>query len=174
VRQGDDYWVYKLVSKRASAVPSFEEARAEVERDLLLGQARDQLLADARQWLAQLRGGEKPDALAARLKGQSRTTALFTQRDFVSEAGMKGELFQEAFGLEPGACGGPVAAPDGRVVLYRVDARVPATREAFATEKDAVTARLRSARKDRLFEAWLEDLRRLRSVRINDALVGKL
>jgi len=51
---------------------------------------------------------------------------------------------------------------------------VPATREAFAAEKEAVTARLRSARKDRLFEAWLEDLRRLRSVKINDALVGKI
>jgi hypothetical protein len=79
-----------------------------------------------------------------------------------------------AFGLEAGSFGGPVAAPDGRVVLFRVDARVPATREAFAAEKDAITAKLRGEKKDRLFEAWIEDLRRVRSVRINEALVGKL
>jgi peptidyl-prolyl cis-trans isomerase D len=174
IRQGDDYWVYKVITKRPSAVPTFEEARGDVERELLLADARQRAVADARGYVAALRAGEKPEALAARLKGQVRTTALFTQRDFVSEAGLKGELFQEAFALEPGVFGSPVAAPDGRVVLYRVDARVPATREGFAAEKDAVTARLRSARKDRLFEAWLEDLRRQRSVKINDALVGKL
>ena len=92
----------------------------------------------------------------------------------MAEAGVKGEIFVEAFGLEAGALGGPVAAPDGRVLIYRVAARLPASREAFALEKAAVIERLRSAKKDRLFEAWLEDLRRVRSVKINTQLVGTL
>jgi len=174
VRQGEDYWIYKVLAKRPSAVPSFEEARAQVERDLLAEDARQRALGEARLRLEELRRGEKPEALAARLKGESRETAFFAQREFVAEAGLKGELFAEAFGLEAGALGGPVAAPDGRVILYRVAAKLPATREAFAAEQAALIERLRTAKKDRLFEAWLEDLRRVRSVKINTQLVGAL
>ena len=173
-RDGEDYWVYKLLAKRPSAVPSFEEARAAVERDLLAEDARQRALGEARLSLEELRRGEKPEALAARLKGQARETAFFTQREFVAEAGLKGELFAAAFGLEAGAFGGPVAAPDGRVVIYRVAAKLPASRESFGAEKAAVLERLRTAKQDRLFESWLEDLRRVRSVKINTQLVGAL
>jgi parvulin-like peptidyl-prolyl isomerase len=174
LRQGEDYWIYKMVVKRAAAAPSFEEARAQVERDLRGEDARERAVGEARQRLEELRRGEKPEQLAARLKGEARETAFFTQREFVAEAGLKGEQFAEAFALEAGSFGGPVAAPDGRIILYRVAAKVPATREAFAAEKTTVRERLRDAKKDRLFEAWLEDLRRVRSVKINTQLVGNL
>jgi parvulin-like peptidyl-prolyl isomerase len=174
LRQGDEYWVYRMVSKRPSAVPSFEEARAEVERTLLREQARERALGEARLRLEDLRRGEKPEALAARLKGRVVETAHFSQGDFVAEAGLKGEAFQAAFGLDSGSFGGPVAGPAGGVVLFRVDTRIPATREAFAPEKAAIVARLRGAKKDQLFEAWIEDLRRVRAVKINEALVGNL
>lgn len=173
-RDGEDYWVYKVLAKRPSAVPSFEEARAAVERDLLAEDARQRALGEARLSLEELRRGEKPETLAARLKGQARETAFFTQREFVAEAGLKGELFAAAFGLEAGAFGGPVAAPDGRVIIYRVAAKLPAGRETFGVEKAAVLERLRTAKQDRLFESWLEDLRRVRSVKINTQLVGAL
>jgi len=173
LRQGDDYWAYKVLSKRPAAVPSFEEARADVERDLLAGKARDRSLAAARLRVEELRKGERAQSIAVRAKGEVRETALFTQSEFVAEGGIKGELFEGAFPLEIGSFGGPVVAPDGRVILYRVDGKLPVTRESFLVEKDAVVARLRSAKRDQFFEAWLEDLRRVRSVRINDALVGK-
>ena len=173
LRQGDDYWVYKVLAKRPAAVPSFEEARADVERDLLAEKARERSLGEGRLRLEDLRRGEQPQSIAARAKGEVRETAFFTQRDFVAEAGIKGELFQGAFSLGIGSFGGPVVAPDGRVILYRVDGKLPATREAFLAEKDAVIARLRSAKRDQYFESWMEDLRRVRAVKINDALVGK-
>ena len=66
-----------------------------------------------------------------------------------------------------------MVAPDGRVILYRVDSRIPATKESFLAEKEALVARLRSAKRDQYFESWMEDLRRVRAVKINDALVGK-
>jgi peptidyl-prolyl cis-trans isomerase D len=174
MRQGEDYWVYKLLSKNASAVPSFEEARADVERDLLAAQARERALGEGRLRLEELRRGEQPDKLAARFKGEHRETAFFTRGDFVAEGGFKGELVQGAFDAPSGSFGGPVVTPDGRIVLYRVDGRIAAAREAFAAEKDAVVARLRNAKRDQLFESWLEDLRRVRAVKVNEALVGKL
>jgi len=173
MRQGDDYWVYKVLVKRPAAVPSFEEARAEVERDLLGEKARERSLGEGRLRLEDLRRGEQPQSIASRARGEVRETAFFTQRDFVAAAGIKGELLQGAFALGVGSFGGPVGAPDGRVILYRVDGRQPATREAFLAEKEAVIARLRSAKRDQFFESWMEDLRRLRTVKINDALVGK-
>ena len=174
LRQGDDYWVYKLLAKRAAAVPTFEEARGDVERNLLEEQSRSRSLGEGRSRLEDLRRGEQLKSIAARGKGEVRETAFFTQREFVAEAGIKGELFQEAFSLGIGLFGGPVVSPDGGVVLFRVDGKLPATREAFLAEKDAVVARLRSAKRDQFFESWLEDLRRVRAVKINEALVGKL
>jgi peptidyl-prolyl cis-trans isomerase D len=173
-RQGDDSYVYRVLEKKPSAVPSFEEARAAVERDLAQRKGRDRAVAAARQLLVQLRGGARPDAVAKEAKGEVRETAFFSQKDFVAEAGVRGELLREAFGLEVGAAGGPVAAPDGRVVIYRVEGRLPATREEFAVAKEAVTKRLRTAKKEQLFEAWMEDLRKARSVKVNEALVGAL
>ncbi|MHB8837094.1 MAG: peptidyl-prolyl cis-trans isomerase [Candidatus Methylomirabilia bacterium] len=173
LRQGDDYWVYKVLAKRPAAVPSFEEARADVERELLAEKARDRAIGEGRLRLADLRRGDSPQSIAARARGEVRETAFFTQRDFVAEAGVKGELFQGAFSLGIGLSGGPVAAPDGRVILYRVDGKLPVTRESFLADKDAVIARLLSAKRDQYFESWLEDLRRVRAVKINDALVGK-
>jgi hypothetical protein len=155
-------------------VPSFDEARADVERELLAEQARERALGEGRLRLEDLRRGETLQGVAARrAKGEVRETAYFTQRDFVAEAGVRGELFQGAFSLGVGSFGGPVATPDGRVILYRVDGKIPATREEFLAEKDAVVARLRSAKRDQFFESWLEDLRRVRAVKINEALVGK-
>lgn len=174
LRQGDDYWVYKLLARRASAVPSFEEARADVERELLLEQARQRTLGEGRLRLEDLRRGEQPQSVAAKARGEVRETAFFTQRDFVAAAGVKGELLQGAFDLGVGSFGGPVAAPDGRVILYRVDGRIPATREAFLVEKETIVARIRSAKREQYFESWVEDLRRVRAVKINEALVGKL
>jgi peptidyl-prolyl cis-trans isomerase D len=174
LRQGEDYWVYKMLEKKPAAVPTFEEARADVERDLLAVQARERALGEGRSRLEDLRRGEPLKSLAARLRGEVRETAYFTRNDFVAEGGVKGELFQEAFAAAEGSYGGPVVAPDGRIVLYRVEGRIPATREAFAPEKEAVVTRLRSAKREQFFESWLEDLRRVRAVKINEALVGKL
>jgi len=174
LRQGDDYWVYKMLAKRPAAVPTFEEARPDVERFLLAEQARDRSLGEGRLRLEELRRGEQPQSIAARGKGEVRETAYFTQRDFVAEAGIKGELLQGAFALGIGSFGGPIVAPDGRLILYRVDGKLPVTREAFTGEKDAVIARLRTQKRDQFFESWMEDLRRVRTVKINEALVGKL
>lgn len=173
LRQGDDYWVYKLLAKRPAAVPSFEEARADVERDLLAEQSRARALGEGTVRLEELRRGEKLQNVAARAKVEVRETAFFTLRDFVAAAGIKGEFFQKAFSLEIGSYGGPVAAPDGRVILYRIDGKLPVTREAFLAEKDALVARLRTAKRDQYFESWLEELRRVSAVKINEALVGK-
>jgi peptidyl-prolyl cis-trans isomerase D len=174
MRQGDDYWVYKVVAKRSAAVPAFEEARADVERELQLEQARTRALGEGRVRLEELRRGESLQSVAAKARAEVKETAYFTQRDFVAEAGIKAELLQGAFAQGIGSFGGPVAAPDGRVVLYRVEGKLPAAPEAFVAEKGAVIARLRSAKRDQYFEAWMEDLRRLRAVKINEALVGKL
>jgi len=173
LRQGDDYWVYKVLAKRPAAVPSFEEARADVERDLLGEQSRERSLGAGRLRLEELRRGEKLQSIAAQARGEVRETAFFTQRDFVAAAGIKGELLQQAFSLEAGSFGGPVVAPDGRVVIYRIDGKLPVTREAFLAEKDSLVARLRTAKRDQYFESWLADLRRVSAVKINEALVGK-
>jgi parvulin-like peptidyl-prolyl isomerase len=173
-RHGEDYYVYKVLAKQAAAVPSFEEARADVERDVLRQKAGQRAVGAARLLLAELRRGEKPEAQAARAKAELRESAYFSRREFVSEAGLKGDLFQDAFALEAGSWGGPLQAPDGRVVLYRVNGTFPASRAEFALAKDEIVKRLRAEKKELLFEAWMADLRRARAVKINDALVGEL
>ena len=119
-------------------------------------------------------GASSSQSIAARGKGEVRETAFFTQRDFVAEAGIKGELLQGAFawasarsaGRSPPRTAG--SSSTGSTAGFRRRARRSSPR------RTPSSTRLRSAKRDQFFEAWMEDLRRVRAVKINEALVGKL
>ncbi len=173
-RQGDDHYVYKVIERLPAAIPTFEEARAEVEADLVRERDREGALAAARGALEELAAGAGARDVACRLRGEVRATVNFARREFVSEAGVGGELFRDAFAEGAEGWLGPVALPDGRAVLYRVAGRIEADAGQFAEEKESIRERLLGEKRELLFDAWLADLRRARGVKLNEALLGPL
>jgi peptidyl-prolyl cis-trans isomerase D len=170
-RQESDYHVFMIEEKKPSYVPEFEEAEDEVRRDLLLSKMKSRALDESRAMVKKLKGGSSLAAVAETAKSEVKTTELFGRSDFVGDAGAGGEEFAEAFRLKAGDFGGPVAT-DGTVWIFEVADFSEASREDFEEEKAAISERLRQEKQEVLFESWINDLRTIRSVEVDETLIG--
>ena len=97
-------------AKRAAAVPSFEEASAEVEQELLARKAGSAPLASP---VAARGAAPGREAAKHRRQGEGRGAGngVFRAARFRLGSGIKGEILQGAFPLWVGSFGGPVVAP---------------------------------------------------------------
>jgi hypothetical protein len=121
--------------------------------------------------LGKLRGGAEMKSVASMLKAEVQETGFFGRAGFVLEAGDQGEKFAEAFRAGEGRYGGPVSA-GGKVWIFQVKEMQPASEEEFAEVREERTVKLDREKKDRVFESWLENLRAIRSVEIDETLLG--
>jgi peptidyl-prolyl cis-trans isomerase D len=170
-RQESDYHVFMVEGKTASYVPEFDEAEDEVRKDLLRSKMKNRALEESRGMVKKLKGGSSLAEAAEKVKSEVKATELFGRNDFVPDAGSGGEEFAEAFRLDAGEFGGPVATA-GTVWIFEVAEFSAASREDFEEEKAAIADRLRKEKQDLLFESWIRDLRAIRSVKIDETLIG--
>jgi parvulin-like peptidyl-prolyl isomerase len=132
---------------------------------LIHEKAEEHALAEARRLLGELKKGEAFSL--------AKETVPFGRSDFVPESGVVGEFFEEAYDLSPGEFGGPLSAGE-TLWLYQLLERAEAPREEFNPEKKKIVSRLRDAKEKLLFQSWLDDLRKVRSVWYNEVLVGEI
>lgn len=169
-RQADDFYIFKVLEKKASYIPALEDIRAEVEEDVILTKAGKKAEDEGRNFVGKLRGGEKLEDLAQQIKGTVRKSEPFSRVGFVPEAGAQGDVFAAAFELAAGEYGGPVTAGE-KVWIYRVDEKEAPAAEAFEEEKASLLQRLEDQKKESVFNSWLADLRSKRSIEINEGLI---
>lgn len=172
-REGGDYYVYLVEEKTPSYLPDFEEAREEVNDDIVGEKALGKALEEAEGLLGRVRGGMPFQEAADSVKAGLKETSLFGQSGFVPEAAAAGETFAGAFRLSEGEFGGPLTVGDV-VFLFKVEEVDAAPEEDFAAVKDDLGTRLRKEKQDLLFESWLRRLREVRSVEIDEALTARL
>jgi parvulin-like peptidyl-prolyl isomerase len=170
-RQESDYYVFMVEGKTASYVPEFDEAEDEVRKDLLRSKMKSRALEEGREMVKKLKGGSTLAAAAEMVNGEVKVTELFGRSDFVPEAGAGGEEFAGAFRLSAGDFGGPLATAE-TVWIFEIAEFSAASREDFDEEKAAITDRLRKEKQDLLFESWINDLRVIRSVEVDETLIG--
>ncbi len=170
-RQESDYHVFLVEGKKASYVPEFDEAKDEVREDLLRSKMESKALEESREMVKKLKGGSSLATVAETMKSEVKATELFGRSDFVANAGAGGEEFAEAFRLKAGDFGGPVATT-GTVWIFEVSEFSAASREDFEEEKAAIAERLRKEKQDIIFESWIRELRTIRSVEVDETLVG--
>jgi len=170
-RQARDYYVFRVAKKNLSYIPSFEEAEGEVREELIGEKADEKARKEAESMLGKLRGGAEMKSVASMLKAEVQETGFFGRAGFVLEAGDQGEKFAEAFRAGEGRYGGPVSA-GGKVWIFQVKEMQPASEEEFAEVREERTVKLDREKKDRVFESWLENLRAIRSVEIDETLLG--
>jgi peptidyl-prolyl cis-trans isomerase D len=170
-RQESDYHVFLVEGKTASYVPEFDEAEDEVRKDLLRSKMKSRALEESREMVKKLKGGSSLAVVAETVKSEVKATELFGRNDFVPDAGAGGEEFAEAFRLDAGEFGGPVAMA-GTVWIFEVADFSAASRDDFDVEKAVIADRLRKEKQDLLFESWVRDLRAIRSVEVDKTLIG--
>lgn len=170
-RQDSDYYIFRVEEKVVSYLPDFEEAEDEARSDVISRKAREEAMKEAKNMLGKLRGGASLASVAGAVKAETKETAPFGRSGFVVEAGGQGEKFAGAFGKSQGEYGGPVVAGE-TVWLFMVKTVEPASAEDFEAEKEERIERLRVAKQESVFQSWIENLRSIRTVTIDESLLG--
>ncbi len=170
-RQEGNYYIFKVEKKTPAYVPGFDEAAEEVREEILGEKALKKAREEAANLLEKIRSGTSFNEAAGMVKGKVTSTELFSRSGVVPAAGASGELFDQAFGLQEGQYGGP-ASTGRKVWVYQVVEVRPALREDFEAEKSALLQTLREEKREMAFQSWLEHLRGLRSIQVDEGLLG--
>jgi peptidyl-prolyl cis-trans isomerase D len=159
----DGYYLARL-DTLSSGGKTFDAVKPAVRQRVALDRAVERSVPEA-QSLAQAARGSSLEA-AATAKGLTVATTGLTNRGGVAQQfGSLGEAVGAAFALPVNTVSAPIRQQDG-VFVMRVDARKPAVRAVFETQKaDLRARRLQQLRTQRL-QMFLEDLRK--SAKVSD------
>jgi peptidyl-prolyl cis-trans isomerase D len=153
----DGYYIARLDSLSAGG-KTFDAVKAAVRERVAQSRAVERTVPDAQALVQAARSSSLEAAAAA--KGLTVTkTGLTTRGGAAQQFGSLGEAVGAAFALPANTLSTPIRQDDG-VFVMRVDAKKPAERAAFETQKnDLRTRRLQQLRSQRL-QMFLDDLRK--------------
>jgi len=171
---GNQYVVEKLLERKASLIPPFEEAK-DVVRDALVRERSHALARQkADEWLTEVQAGQSIEQLAQAFNIQAEQTGLFSRNGAIPKLGRSQEFIREVFRMRVG---------EGRVVdLLEQPAVVVLTEhkefDAEGYEKDKAQMKQQALRQKReqTFSQWANELRRQAEERheiaVNPRLLG--
>jgi peptidyl-prolyl cis-trans isomerase D len=159
---GDGYYLARLDSLTAGGTLSLDRAKQDIRAYLLKKKKTDALLPQARNF-AKVAAASSLEQAAKLLNMQVVSTKPFTRITGVPELAQAPEAVGAAFTLPLHAVSEPIRST-GEVVVQRVDSRIPASRAAFETQKEALRAQaLQQLRQQRVRE-FLANLRAVAKV----------
>jgi peptidyl-prolyl cis-trans isomerase D len=159
------FYMLEIVSEAPAGHLSLDEVATEIENQIRMERKMARAMDEARGFASDLRSGTPLEQIAQRLGAEVQSAGPFTRTEFVPDLGSRNAAVGAAFAVGEGEFAGPVQLAD-RVILIRVDRRIPADRGEWEDQKEfqraQVTAQLRQER----LERWLDGLRE--TVRIDD------
>ncbi len=138
-----------------ASLPEIEQVRTRVEQDYRAGESGAVARAKAQEFAQSV----KNDGLrrtARRMGLRWERTRPFTRNDFLEGIG-SASSFRNAFTLEVGESGGPVAVA-GSMVVYEVFSRQPAPEQAYEEQKEFLREDLLSQKRGLAFELYRQNL----------------
>lgn len=154
----EGFAVFELADRSAERYLSFEEAEPSIRRRLVAEKKIETARWQAEQIVEEIAAGKSLEEASAEHAMTVQSTELFTRLEFVPGLGQYNDVIGTAFGTAEGRIAGPVES-DGRLYFVRVDERVPANREQFEANKEAIRAQLTRQRSQAAVDEWLADLR---------------
>jgi peptidyl-prolyl cis-trans isomerase D len=155
---GDQYVVGKLLARKASHIPPFEEAKDAVREALVRERSHTLARRKADTWLAEVRAGQSLEQLAQAFNTQPEQTGLFSRKGAIPKLGRPQEFIREVFRMRVG---------EGRVVdLLEQPAVVVLTEhkefdaEAYEKEKGQMKQQVLRQKREQAFSQWSNALRR--------------
>ena len=157
----DGYYIARLDTLSAGG-KTFDAVKAAVRARVAQERAIERTVPEA-QAFAQAAKASSLEAAAAAKGLTVAKTGLATRGGVAQQFGSAGEAVGAAFALPPNTVSAPIRQRDG-VFVMRVDARKPAARAVFETQKaDLRRLRVQQLRQQRL-QMFLDDLRRTADV----------
>jgi peptidyl-prolyl cis-trans isomerase D len=155
---GNRYIIMKLLERKISYLPPFEEVRATVQEHLVRERAMELARQKAEALLSEVKTGKSLEELAQMLNIQAEQTGMFSRDSTIPKLGHPPAFIQEAFRMSVG---------DARVIDLSEQPAVMVLRErqgfdaeAYEQEKAQLQQRVVRQRRDQTFAQWAKDLRR--------------
>jgi len=167
VELGDKFYIFQVAESKESYIPPLKEVEAQVKTDALADAAEKAATAAASKWLAELKEGKSWDQVAKAAGRTPEETGFFSRRDSIPKIGNAPELKETAFTLGPHKRypDKVFQTQDGELVV-RWLARKGIDQEKFLEKKAEYRQALMQAKHQRVFQNWLESLRKNAEIEI--------
>lgn len=156
------FYIFQVLEEKSSYVPELKEVAERVREDYVQHLAAQEATRTAERYLAELREGKPWDNLAKTRGLTPRETNFFSRRGPIENiGGGQQELIEEAFRLdaERPYPDKPFVNPRG-VFVARWLEKQDVDESAFQKEEKMYRESLTQTKHQRLFESWLENLRK--------------
>jgi peptidyl-prolyl cis-trans isomerase D len=155
---GNHYLVMKLLERRESSIPPFDEVKEAVREALV--QERSQALArqKADALLAEVKAGKSLDELAQALNAHTEQTGLFSRNSAIPKLGRPQEFIGEVFRMRVGEARVVDLMEQPAVVVLKERKGFDA--EAYEHEKAQMRQQVLRQKREQTFAQWSNDLRR--------------
>ncbi len=169
---GTRYVIMRLLERKESYVPPFEEVRERVREALVQERSRELAQKKATELLSELQAGRTLEEVAQRLQTEVEHTGLFARSTTLPKLGRPTEFIKETFGMAVGEA--RLIGLQEQPVIAVVTERTAFDNEAYEKEQAQIRQRVLRQKQDHMFTQWINDVRRhmedRREVSINQDL----
>jgi peptidyl-prolyl cis-trans isomerase D len=165
------YHVFQVVEHQDARVKPFDEAKADLSKQLKIQRAQGFLQAASEKAETMLRADPThPDKVAAELSMQLIRVERYEDGQAVPEIGMNPDFSRSLESLKPGEVSQPISLPGSRLVLAIVTGAIPPRQRSFEESQAAVRERLIESRLAGVLQKHAQEL--YDKARINNDLEG--
>lgn len=156
----DAFYVVQLTERKEAGVQPLGEVREQVRRLVELEKRRELARRRLEPALDRLSRGESLKEVGRGLGMEVKETGKFTRTGYIPGVGGRNAFVEVAFRLKkPGDHSGVVTTERAAYILELVE-RFPPDREAFEKEKEDIRGRMLAQRRQEVYTAWLEGVKR--------------
>lgn len=150
--------IARLVKVSPAHQAELAEVREQVEKDYRNEKGGELVVARMKALADKARQAGDLKKVAAAEKLAVKTSEPVTRQASIPDIGSAEQLGEDAFALDVGGIGGPIAATDGQVV-FRVLEKIPVSPEKMATERHRIGSEILAAKQNTYFRLFSESLR---------------
>lgn len=151
-------YIIRLKEKRASYIPSFEEAKTKIEEAVRKIKMRELAKERGEEILAKIKDLGFEDT-AKELSLIIKKSEPFTRKDYIPGLGEATEFSSAAFNLKVGEISNVASVPKGYAIL-RLDNIEEIDEEKWLEEKEEFKKMLLAQKKERYFQSWFLKLQK--------------
>ena len=153
------WYLYQVLDRREPGLRSFQQVQAEV-KDALIRSLKEARAQDvAKQALAAVQGGAKPEDVAKQYRGYSDAATDVTRNGSMGRLGMDPKAVGQLLNV-PDQSWSPVITGHMAVFIAHIDSHVKPTEEQYEQQKVSIRQSLLNERRRVVFSEWMEQVRR--------------
>ena len=171
---GGKFYIFQVAESKASYLPPLKEADERVKDDYTAQLASQEAISTASKYLEELKEGKPWDKLAKEKGVKPGETGFFTRREPTPKIGYSPEVTEAAFGLNSRKRYPEKAfITNTGVFVIRWLAREVIDNKEFREEEKEYRSSLVQTKHGRVFDNWLQNLRKNADIEIVTPVSGK-